>query len=94
MVCPEISFSSRELIELILKEKSIHKGHWMLLVHFGFTAMNVGQGESGEDAMPAGVVSVQKVGIKKIPQPVPFSVNAAAVNPLVKKASKKPAVTK
>lgn len=78
---PEIVFSSQEMLKLILKEQSIHKGHWMFLVHFGFGAMNIGETDNGEDAAPAGVVSVKKVGIKQIPQPLPFSVDAAIVNP-------------
>lgn len=87
---PEIAYSSQDMLKLILKEHSIHQGHWMFLVHFGFGAMNVGETDNGEDAAPAGVVSVKKVGIKQIPQPLPFSVNAAVFNPAPKKPPKKP----
>lgn len=79
------------MLKLILKEKSIHKGHWMFLVHFGFNGMNVGQTDTGEDAIPAGVVSVQKMGIKEISEPLPFSVDASKVNPAPKKL-KKPSI--
>lgn len=85
----EVEFTNRELLIHMLKIKEIHKGHWMLIVHFGFNAMNIGQTDSGEDAAPAGVVSVQKIGIREIPQPLPFSVDAFAVNPPTKKAPKK-----
>ena len=85
----EIIFSSQEILKLILKERSIHKGHWMFLVHFGFGAMNIGETDRGEDATPAGVVSVKKIGIKQVPQPLPFSVDASIVNPAPRKIAKK-----
>jgi hypothetical protein len=86
---PEVAYSSREIIKLILKENKIHEGHWMFLVHFGFSAMNVGESDSGEDATPAAVASVKKIGIKQIPQPLPFSVDASKENPSPKKSVKK-----
>jgi hypothetical protein len=74
-------YSNRELIVLLLRTHGVHEGHWHLSAKLAFSAMNIGQSPDGTDASPAGVVAVNGVRIVRIPEPLPFSVNAAEVNP-------------
>lgn len=74
-------YAPRDLVTSLLKDKGIHEGHWMLLVKFGFSAMNVGTTESGDDSCPAGVVAVRELGIQRIARPQLSSVDASIANP-------------
>ena len=82
-------YSPIELVKVLLREQGIHEGHWVLGVQFGFTAMNVGTVESGEDVCPGGVVAVQKIALQRIPVKQPFSVDAELANPAPKKPKAK-----
>lgn len=85
----EINYSNNELVNLILKNERIHDGNWILAINFGFTAMNIRQSEDDREISPSGIVSVQKIGLRRVSEPLPFSVDAAVVNPLPKKTSAK-----
>lgn len=74
-------FSNMELLVLMIKKQGIHEGHWALQAKFTFAAMNIGGQTDGTDVLPAGVVALAGVGIELVPEPLPFSVNAAEVNP-------------
>jgi len=65
----------------MLKDREIHEGNWVLGVKFNFTAMNIGQLPDGSDASPAGVAAVENLCLERTPDPLPFSVDAAVVNP-------------
>jgi hypothetical protein len=84
-----IIYSNKELVVMMLKEQGIHEGNWVLAANLSFTAMNVGQLADGSDASPAGVVAVTGVCIDRVPESLPFSVNAAEANPKPKKAAPK-----
>jgi len=73
--------SPRELTEAIIKSVGVHEGKWMLMVTFGFGAINTGPSES--EVIPSGVVGVQKVGIQLADSNSPSGlvVDAAEVNP-------------
>jgi hypothetical protein len=86
----EFFYANIDLLRLLIKDKGVSEGHWILTVAFGFSAMNIGTSPDGEDAGPAGVVAVSGVGIAKVPTPLPFSLDAAVVNPLPKKRASKP----
>lgn len=86
---PDIQYTNRDLLLLLLKDRGLHEGHWILSVSFGFSAMNIGQSPDGKDAGPAGVVAVTGVGVAQVPTPLPFSLDAAEVNPLPKKRATK-----
>lgn len=77
----QIQFSHKDLLRLMLSEQKIHDGHWILLAQFGFSAMNAGLTEKPEDVSPSALVVVQSIGIQRVPEPTPFSVDAAVVNP-------------
>jgi hypothetical protein len=87
----EIDYSTNELINLMLKNEGIHDGNWILAVKFGFAAMNIRVSDDAQEVTPSGIVSVQKVGLQRTKDPMPFSVDAAIVNPPQKK---KPPVKK
>lgn len=74
-------YSKKDLLILMLKDREIHEGNWVLGVKFNFTAMNIGQLPDGSDASPAGVVAVENLCLERTPEPLPFSVNAAVANP-------------
>jgi hypothetical protein len=81
----EIEYSPNELINLMLKNEEIHDGNWILSVNFGFSAMNMRSSEEAREVSPSGIVSVQKIGLQRVNVELPFSVNAAVVNPSPKK---------
>lgn len=76
-----IEFTNKELVVLMLKDQGIHEGHWVLQAKFGFGAINMGATPEGTDAAPSGFVSIAGLGLELVPEPLPFSVNAAEVNP-------------
>jgi len=77
----QISYTKKDLLILLLKNQGVHEGHWVLGVKFRFTAMNIGQLPDGSDASPASVAAIETIHIERVPEPLPFSVNAAEVNP-------------
>lgn len=76
-----IEFTNKDIVALMLKDRGIHEGHWVLQAKFSFGAMNMGASSEGTDAIPTGIVGVAGMGLELVPQPLPFSVNAAEVNP-------------
>jgi hypothetical protein len=76
-----VEFTNKDLMILMLKSQAIHEGHWVLQAKFSFGAMNMGTTPDGTDAVPSGIIGIAGMGIELIPQPLPFSVNAAEVNP-------------
>lgn len=76
-----ISYTIKELLVLLLKDQEIHEGDWVLGASFSFTGMNIAQLKDGTDASPASVAAIKGIHIERVPEPLPFSVNAAEVNP-------------
>ena len=72
-------YKSKELTALIIKDREIHDGLWQLLVNFGMGATNIGPSEA--EVAPAAIVTVQSIGIQRVPQTGPLAVDAAEVNP-------------
>jgi hypothetical protein len=90
---PEINnytYTHTELATILIKEREIHEGLWGLYVEFAFAGANVG-GTAPNDSksvMPAAISFVNKIGIQKFDSPNNLTVDAAVVNPSVKKAGK------
>ena len=84
-----LMFTHRDLVTLLLKEKGIHEGIWMLSMTFGLSVANLPILAEGAppppnpaDAIfPAGIVFVQGIGIRPAPSLNNLSVDAAVVNP-------------
>ncbi|MBB5348066.1 hypothetical protein JWG42_15590 [Desulfoprunum benzoelyticum] len=77
-----IEYTKKDLLTLMLKDQGIHEGHWVLGVKFIFTAMNIGQSPDGSDASPASVAAVDTIHLERVPEPLPFSVDAGEINPM------------
>jgi hypothetical protein len=77
----QFTFTHKELVEALIKKAGLHEGKWMLLVNFGFAALN--SGPSPDQLMPTAVAAVQNVGIQRAPEDASPSlvVDAAEVNP-------------
>jgi hypothetical protein len=80
-VANQISFSNKELLELLIKKAGVHEGNWILMVNFGFTAGNFGP--TGGPIAPGVVVTINHVGIQRaaadsLPE---MWLDAAIVNP-------------
>jgi hypothetical protein len=76
-----VEFTNKDLAVLMLKEQGIHEGNWVIQAKFSFSAMNMGQNPDGTDAIPTGIVGIAGIGLELVPQALPFSINAAEVNP-------------
>lgn len=76
-----IEFSNRDLVVLMLKDQGIHEGHWVFQAKFSFAAMNMSTTPEGTDVMPTGAIGVAGLALEQVQQPLPFSVDAAEVNP-------------
>lgn len=74
-------YDNKELLAVLLKLNNIHEGNWILTANFTFSAINIGQLPDGTDVAPAGIAAVTGIGIESVPDPLPFSINAAEVNP-------------
>ncbi len=82
----QITFSHREIIELLIKERHIHEGVWRLTIVFGLQAVNFGF-PGGNDVFPSAIVPVQKIGIQRVGDDEPpdsITVDAGKVNPIPK----------
>lgn len=77
----QFELSNKELVVFLLKNQGIHEGHWHLSAKLSFSALNLGQAKDGSDASPAGAVAFTGIRIVRVPEPLPFTVNAAEVNP-------------
>lgn len=93
-----ITFEHKELLALMLRDKGIHEGLWMLHVEFSLNAGNFGPTE--DQAVPGGFVGINRIGVIPVTAAVPSSLvlDAATVNPApatsakrIRRTFKKPA---
>jgi hypothetical protein len=75
----KIEFPNVELLKILLKEKNIKEGNWVLSAAFNFAAINIGQSPDGSDALPAGMVALAAVVIERVPEPLSFSIDASEI---------------
>ena len=85
---PEVSqyqFNNRELLEILIKAAGVREGKWVLMANFGIAPGNYGP--SPDQVVPGVVVAVTHIGIQKAPPDSPEGawVDAALVNPPLKK---------
>lgn len=81
-----ITFTFKELAEMLVKKQDIHEGIWGLYVKFGIKAANAG--ESDADLRPTAIVPVLELGLQKFEALNNLSVDAAEINPAPKKMKK------
>jgi len=91
---PEVAqynLSYKELIELLIKENDVHEGLWSLSLGF---QIGVGLQGPNQEQLSLGVaVSVNQIGIQRVPDGQPVTpgatvVDAKQINPSPKKKSK------
>ena len=77
----QITFSHKEIAQMLVKHQGIHDGIWGLFVKFGIQGLNVGEDES--KIVPAALVPLLAIGLQKFDKENALSVDAAKVNPLL-----------
>ena len=65
---------------MLIKKQNIHEGLWGILIEFGLGAGNIKQGID-EDILPAAIVPVLRIGIRRFDSPNNLTVDAAQINP-------------
>ena len=76
----QYEYSPRELVALMIRDQGIKEGHWILGMSYHFGAMNMGANPDGRDAAPTTIATVSSVIIERVPEPLPFSVDAAKLS--------------
>lgn len=74
----QIMYSGSDILKLMLKDQGIREGNWVLALEFGFSAVTAGP--TPETSMPSAIVGVGKVGIQRIDEANPTSVDASMLN--------------
>ena len=82
-----ITFTHRELVEILLKHQNVKRGLWALYVRFGLKASNVGTTE--QDLMPSAIVPVLEIGLQKGEKENSLTVDAAKLARIKKPQGKK-----
>jgi hypothetical protein len=72
-------FNHKEVTEALIKHQNIHEGFWQIYVEFGIAAAIVATGP--DQFSPAAIVPVSKIGILRMEQEAPLTVDATKVNP-------------
>lgn len=70
-------FSYKELAALMVKQQQIKEGHWGVVISFGLTGGNAGP--TPEQVVPAAIVGVLEIGLRRFDAPGPLTVDAATV---------------
>ena len=88
------TFSHKDVVTAMIRDRGIHDGIWGLFVRFGLTATNINSAEPGREAAltPAAIVPLVEISLQPFEVESAISVDAAKVNPkprVRKKAKKK-----
>ena len=97
---PPVVLSLKDIAELIVKHRGIHEGLYNVVFQIQIALGAVGT--SPETVVPGAMFGVSGVGLEKVAQAGPQTIDAAVVNPAPaevvttkrKAASKKPSKTK
>jgi hypothetical protein len=79
----QITFSFKEIAELLIKRQRIHEGIWGIYVKFGIGAMNMGPTE--DEVRPTAIVPILELGLQKFDKESNLTVDALKVNPRTRK---------
>ena len=82
-----ITFTHKELVEILVKSQNLTEGIWQLYMNFGIKAANLGSSEA--DVLPTAMIPVLQIGLKKVDKENNLSVDASKVNPKPKAGSGK-----
>ena len=74
-----ITFSHKELVEILVKSQNLTEGIWQLYMNFGIKAANLGSSDS--DVLPTAMIPVLQIGIKKTDKENNLAVDASKLIP-------------
>ena len=75
----QITYTHREIVQILIRDRDLHEGIWGLYVRFGLGASNVGENDS--QVQPAAIVPLVEIGLQKFDKETNISLDAAKVNP-------------
>jgi len=75
----QITFSYREIAELLARDAGVKEGLWGVFVRFGLGAANVGA--SGDDLKPAAIIPVIEIGIQEFESANNLTIDAGGLRP-------------
>lgn len=84
----DYEFTYKEVVEALIKQQGLHEGIWMLGMRFGIGPINV-QSPTGGDPVPAAIVPVVGLSLRRKEALNPLALDAAVVNPAREKTKKK-----
>ncbi len=71
-------YDHKELAALMVRDRGIKKGHWMIQASYSWAVTNV-VGEDGGPSGPGALSVLTSIGIQEAEKPTPFTVDAAEV---------------
>lgn len=74
-------FTHKELAEAMVKKQGLHEGIWGISIKFGLGAIHAAEQSQGGEVLPAAVIPVMAIGIRKFDEENSLSVDASKVNP-------------
>ena len=83
---PLVLYSHQQLAAILVKENRFHVGLYEVAYEFQIAIGTVGP--TPDQLSPGALFGVGKVGLSRVDQPTPFSVDAAVVNPAPNKKVK------
>jgi hypothetical protein len=77
----QIKYDLKELTALMLQDQGIRSGLWMIWTRFNFGAANIvpPEGQPGGAVGPAAIAALTEVGIQRVEEPGPLSVDASEI---------------
>lgn len=73
------NFSHKEVVEALIKHQGLHEGLWQLVVEFGIQGANMGP--SPDQIVPAAIIPIIRIGLKRGEEENALCLDAAKVNP-------------
>lgn len=77
----QIKYGLKELTALMLRDQGIRSGLWMIWTKWGHAVTNIAppEDEPGGPTGPGVISILREVGIQRVPEPGPLSVDASEV---------------
>jgi len=83
----QFGFTHQELAEMMVKRLDLKEGLWAIYLKFGIGGANIAS--DANTAFPAAIVPVLEIGLQRLEEPSPLSVDAAEMAPFRKARSTK-----
>jgi len=78
-----LTFTHKELVEILIKSQGLSEGIWKLYVKFGLRASNVGASDA--DLLPSAIIPILQIGLQRADKEDNLSADASKINPKAKK---------